>query len=175
MGSLEVGSLLLGTVGQIKVGTSNVQAIYAGSTLVFPQPTTTTTTTTTSTTTTTTTVAPTTTTTTTTSTTTTTTTIPITTSTTTTTTTLGVVNCGITVDPYANDTYITYDLGTTSGTVTLSSNITQDCLSASFIVYYPAVVNPSNIIYASADPGTFTYTYNGVNTTALVVYDTSAC
>jgi hypothetical protein len=173
MGSLEVGSLLLGTVGQIKVGTSNVQAIYAGSTLVFPQPTTTTTTTTTSTTTTTTTVAP--TTTTTTSTTTTTTTIPITTSTTTTTTTLGVVNCGITVDPYANDTYITYDLGTTSGTVTLSSNITQDCLSASFIVYYPAVVNPSNIIYASADPGTFTYTYNGVNTTALVVYDTSAC
>jgi hypothetical protein len=162
MGSLEVGSLLLGTVGQIKVGTSNVQAIYAGNTLVFPQPTTTTTTTTTSTTTTTTTVAPTTTTTT-------------TTSTTTTTTTLGVVNCGITVDPYANDTYITYDLGTTSGTVTLSSNITQDCLSASFIVYYPAVVNPSNIIYASADPGTFTYTYNGVNTTALVVYDTSAC
>ena len=84
MGSLRIGTTLISTIGQLKLGSSNVLAVYDGNVQVFPAPTTTTTTTTTSTTTTTTTAEP----TTTTSTTTTTTTAePTTTSTTTTTTT----------------------------------------------------------------------------------------
>jgi hypothetical protein len=78
MGSLKVGTTLRDTIGQLKLGSSNVTAMYNGSVQVFPSATTTTT----STTTTTTTAAPTTTTTTTT-----TTAAPTTTTTTTTTTT----------------------------------------------------------------------------------------
>jgi hypothetical protein len=78
MGSLKVGTTSIDTIGQLKLGSSNVTAIYNGSVQVFPAATTTTT----STTTTTTTPTPTTTTTTTT-----TTAAPTTTSTTTTTTT----------------------------------------------------------------------------------------
>ena len=73
MGKLYVGNVLRGTVGQLKIGNTNVLKGYVGNILVFPQPTstttTTTTTTTTSTTTTTTTAPPTTTSTTTTTTT----------------------------------------------------------------------------------------------------------
>jgi hypothetical protein len=106
MGSLRIGTTLVDTIGQLKLGSSNVLAVYDGNVQVFPAPTTTTSTTTTtttavpttSTTTTTTTIAPTTSTTTTTTTaaptttsttTTTTTAAPTTTSTTTTTTTSG--------------------------------------------------------------------------------------
>ena len=81
MGKLYVGNTFIDFLGKLKVGSADVQKIYAGSTLVFPQ--TTTTTTTTSTTTSTTTVPPTTTSTTTS----TTTPEPTTTSTTTSTTT----------------------------------------------------------------------------------------
>lgn len=145
MGSLEVGSLLLGTVGQIKVGSSNVQAIYAGSTLVFPQPTTTTTTTTTSTT------------------------------TTTTTTAIPVYACNATINPYSGDP-VKYTLGTTSGTVTISSDITPPCPAAGFVIYYPAVISPSNVIYSTTGlTGEFNYVYDGTNTDILVVYDTSSC
>ena len=83
MGSLRIGTTLVDTIGQLKLGSSNVLAVYDGNVQVFPAPTTTTTTTTTSTTTTTTTAEP----TTTTSTTTTTTTAEPTTTTSTTTTT----------------------------------------------------------------------------------------
>jgi hypothetical protein len=82
MGSLRIGTTLISTIGQLKLGSSNVLAVYDGNVQVFPAPTTTTTTTT-STTTSTTTVAPTTTSTTTS----TTTAAPTTTSTTTSTTT----------------------------------------------------------------------------------------
>jgi hypothetical protein len=179
MGSLEVGSFLLGTVGQIKVGSSDVQAIYAGTTLVFPQPTTTTTTTTTSTTTSTTTVAPTTTTTTTSTTTSTTTDTPTTTTTTTTSTTTSTTtintlySCNVTIDPFSSDTQFTYDLGTTSGTVSLTSDA-YDCGTAVFRVYYPATIG-SPQIYTGKAPGSFNYVYDGINTTVLVVHDTSAC
>lgn len=84
-GPIKIGSVTIDTLGQLKVGSSNVQQAYVGSVLVFPATTTTTTSTTstTSTTTSTTTIAP----TTTTSTTSTTTLAPTTTTTTTTSTT----------------------------------------------------------------------------------------
>ena len=62
-GPIKIGSVTIDTIGQLKVGSSNVQQAYVGSVLVFPATTTTTTTTTLApTTTTTTTLAPTTTT-----------------------------------------------------------------------------------------------------------------
>ena len=88
-GALKLGTVTVDAAGQLKVGSSNVEAVYLGATQIFPGTTTTTTTvppttTTTTSTTTTTTTEP---TTTTTSTTTTTTTVPPTTTSTTTTTT----------------------------------------------------------------------------------------
>jgi hypothetical protein len=46
MGKLYVGNTFIDLLGELKVGTANVQKIYAGTVLVFPQPTTTTTSTT---------------------------------------------------------------------------------------------------------------------------------
>jgi hypothetical protein len=54
-GPIKIGNVTIDTIGQLKVGSVNVQAAYVGSEQVFPTGTTTTTTTTTSTTTTTTT------------------------------------------------------------------------------------------------------------------------
>ena len=51
MSELRLGGLLIDTIGQLKVGSSNVTAAYVGSVKVFPAPTTTTTSTTTTTTT----------------------------------------------------------------------------------------------------------------------------
>ena len=109
MGSLRIGTTLISTIGQLKLGSSNVLAVYDGNVQVFPASTTTTSTTTTtttaapttSTTTTTTTAAPTTSTTTTTTTAAPTTTTT-TTSTTTTTTTVGFETYSVRVDtnPY---------------------------------------------------------------------------
>lgn len=92
MAGLRLGTIVIDSTGQLKVGSSNVQAVYLGSTVLFPITTTTTTTTSTTTTTTTvpattTTTSTSTTTTTTPATTTTTTTVPATTTTTTSTTT----------------------------------------------------------------------------------------
>ncbi len=47
MGKLYVGNTFIDLLGELKVGTSNVQKVYAGNTLVFPQGSTTTSTTTT--------------------------------------------------------------------------------------------------------------------------------
>ena len=113
MGIFKVGSTLRDTIGQLKVGSVNVTAMYNGSVQIFPAPTTTTTTTTTTSTTTTTTTEP----TTTTSTTTTTTTAePTTTSTTTTTTTAeptttttSTTTTTTTVPPSTVDVTIQYD------------------------------------------------------------------
>jgi len=57
-GPIKIGNVTIDTIGQLKVGNTNVEAAYVGSEQVFPAGTTTTTTTTTSTTTTTTTAAP---------------------------------------------------------------------------------------------------------------------
>ena len=104
-GPIKIGSFTIDTIGQLKVGSSNVQAAYVGADQVFPAPTTTTTT---STTTSTTTVAATTTTTTVAPTTTTTTVAP-----TTTTTTQAVVNFTIAAGACSG--------GPGTGTITISA------------------------------------------------------
>jgi len=152
MGSTKVGSFLLGTVGQYKVGTENVKEMYVGSTLVFPQSTTTTTTTT-STTTSTTTVTPTTTSTTTstttieptttTSTTTSTTTVAPTTTSTTTSTTTTFVNSvvGFRVeqqqDQYGESCWLEAFIDL-AGPLTQATSFTVSTLSGGGIVYMQA-------------------------------------
>ena len=48
-GPIKIGSVTIDTIGQLKVGSSDVQAAYVGSVQVFPASTTTSTTTTTTT------------------------------------------------------------------------------------------------------------------------------
>jgi len=124
MSIFKVGTTLIDTIGQLKLGSSNVLAVYDGNVQVFPASTTTTTTTTTSTTSTTTTAAPTTTSTTTS----TTTAAPTTTSTTTTTTTAAPTTTSTTT------TTTTAAPTTTSTTTTTTTTLgVQAILTFSFV------------------------------------------
>ena len=155
MGSLRIGTTLVDTIGQLKLGSSNVLAVYDGNVQVFPAPTTTTTTTTTSTTSTTTTAAP----TTTTSTTTTTTTAAPTTTTSTTTSTT-------TVAP--TTTTSTTTTTTTSGTCfhATGSVTSQDRSAADGQTVYFSYFD------CTGDPITQSFNTNGYNPLNLC-WDTS--
>jgi hypothetical protein len=184
MSKLQLGGLLVDTIGQLKVGSSNVLAVYAGSVQVFPASTTTTTsttstttttltptttttstttlaptTTTTSTTTSTTTLAPTTTTSTTTSTTTE---VPTTTTSTTTTTT----TCASL--PYSYTLYYDYDdtlpivigVNTPSAACTsLTNNFTVYSNSSTFSVGSAIYYDACGTIPISAVPYNFGQSY----------------
>ena len=185
MGSLRIGTTLVDTIGQLKLGSSNVLAVYDGNVQVFPAPTTTTTTTTTttSTTTSTTTAAP----TTTTSTTSTTTTAPTTTSTTSTTTTAPTTTTSTTSTTTTAPTTTT-TTSTTSTTTTGTSTSTTTLPPPTYVdvsiydnncqdQFTSIVVNPggtpiigeyyrfdANVIYLvtgftyTTSPNTFTFT-----------------
>ena len=137
-GPIKIGSVTIDTIGQLKVGSANVQQAYVGSVLVFPATTTTTTSTTstTSTTTSTTTIAPTTTTTTTLAPTTTTTTTlaPTTTTTTTlapTTTTTSTTTSTTTEAPTTSTTTSTTTTEPTTSTTTIAPTTTTTSTTTS--------------------------------------------
>jgi hypothetical protein len=94
---------------------------------------------------------------------------------TTSTSTSSAKNCSVNLSPFDSNTYYTYNLGTTSGTVTVTSDVSA-CSSAIFTVYYPAVANSQNIIHTGNSTNcSFTYNYNGTNTEVLIIYDNSPC
>ena len=167
MGSLRIGTTLLDTIGQLKLGSSNVLAVYDGNVQVFPAPTTTTTTTTTSTTSTTTTAAP-----TTTSTTTSTTTAAPTTSTTTTTTTAAPTTSTTTTTTTAAPTTTTTTTSTTTTTTTVGfetysvkvdTNAYPSICSQSFITVYTALgytITTGTAVFTDSSLTTYLINYN---------------
>ena len=191
MSKLQLGGLLVDTIGQLKVGSSNVLAVYAGSVQVFPASTTTTTsttstttttliptTTTTSTTTSTTTPIPTTTTTSTTTSTTTetptttttsttsTTTIPPTTTTTSTTSTT-------TIPPTTTTTSTTTIPPTTTTTSTTTSTTTAAPTVYSYSIW---TLSDSTSPYDGADSAANACTFLTPSSLGVevIVYSTSA-
>jgi len=161
MGKLYVGNVLRDTVGQLKIGNTDVLKGYVGDVLVFPQPTTTTTTTTTSTTTTTTTLSTTTSTTTTTTTIVPTTTTTTTTSTTTTTTT-AVVAVNFTIAAGACSG------GPGTGTITISAYTGGGGLYQITTTTYTSASNALGGTFADdVAPNTYTSVPNGTRFVAV--------
>lgn len=160
MSKLQLGGLLVDTIGQLKVGSSNVLAVYAGSVQVFPASTTTTTSTTS---TTTTTLIPTTTTTSTTTSTTTET--PTTTTTSTTSTT--------TIPPTTTTTSTTTIPPTTTTTSTTTSTTTAAPTVYSYSIW---TLSDSTSPYDGADSAANACTFLTPSSLGVevIVYSTSA-
>jgi hypothetical protein len=91
-----------------------------------------------------------------------------------TTTTTVIPKCGNKIEPFESNVEYLIEVGKTSGTVTLSTDIFR-CGSDFFKVYYPPIVNPNNLVLSSSNINNFDYIYNGTDTKILVIHDNSPC
>jgi hypothetical protein len=170
-GPIKIGSVTIDTIGQLKVGSSNVQQAYVGSMLVFPASTTTSTTTLAPTTTTsTTTLAPTTTTSTTTlapTTTTSTTTLAPTTSTTSTTTLAPTTTTSTTTLAPTTTTSTTTSTTTEVPTTTTSTTTLAPTTTTSTTTEVPTTTTTSTTTSTTTEVPTTTTTSTTTSTTTL--------